>query len=235
MKTSLFARFTERASCAVRALSIAVFAVLAAGLASLGALSEFNVSVPPSTKTSGPETADVVRYAVTMSLYVPRVYDNTASLGKRVYKHQRIVGTAVVSRVEGEIEPDIAFELVNRSHKVNGRCVDYDCEVSLARWHVVGDNRTDKFRRASVAIEMEAVPSYIRDADFSKLSEDDTLILTLAGSGNKKHLSGSVAGTMGCGCYSFGHVSPTRSLFSWDVVDVAAVWGRFTMRRVSEE
>ena len=207
------------------------FAVLGAAL---GALSVFGVSAPPATSTSGPETADVVRYAVTMSLYVPRVYDNTASLGKRVYKHQRIVGTAVVSRVEGEIEPDIAFELVNRSHKVNGRCVDYDCEVSLARWHVVGDNRTDKFRRASVAIEMEAVPSYIRDADFSKLSEDDTLILTLAGSGNKKHLSGSVAGTMGCGCYSFGHVSPTRSLFSWDVVDVAAVWGRFTMRRLKD-
>ncbi len=211
-------------------------AARAAGLSALAAIATAAaaVSVPPSTSTSGPETADVARYAVTMTLYVPRVYDNAASLGRRVYKHQRIVGTAVVSRVEGEIEPNVSFSLVNKSHKVNGKSVDYDCEVLLARWHVVGDNRTDVFRRASVEIEMEAVPSYIRDADFSTLSEDDTLVLTLAGSGNKRHLSGAVAGTMGCGCHAFGHVSPTRSLFSWDVVDVAAVWGRFTMRRLKD-
>lgn len=211
-----------------------------AGLLCLGAVATVRlnggtgVTTPRSTVTSGPEASDAVRYAVTMTLHVPRVYDNTQSLGRRVYRTQRLTGVAVVSRADGEVEPDVAICLTNRSHKVGGKYVDYECDVWSTRWHVIGDNRTDLFRKASIALELEATPSYIRDADFSELSEDDTLVLTLAGSGTKKYVSGYVAGTMGCGCYQFGHVSPTRSLFSWDVVDVAAVYGRFTMRRLKD-
>jgi hypothetical protein len=210
------------------------------GLLCLGAVATVRlnggtgVTRPRPTATSGPEVSDIVRYAVAMTLHVPRVYDNTQSLGRRVYRTQRLTGVAVVSHVDDEVEPDVTLCLTNRAHKVDGKCVDYECDVWSARWHVIGDNRTDVFRKASIALELEATPSYIRDADFSKLSADDTLILTLAGSGTKKYVSGYVTGTIGCGCYQFGHVSPTRSLFSWDVVDVAAVYGRFTMRRLKD-
>ena len=51
-----------------------------------------------------------------------------------------------------------------------------------------------------------------------------------------KTLSGYAAGTIGCGCMAYGHVSPTRMLGFWgatDIVDdVAAVHGTWTAKLI---
>ena len=49
-----------------------------------------------------------------------------------------------------------------------------------------------------------------------------------------KAAAGKVAGTLGCGCTAYGHVSPTRKIGYWgptdDVDDVAAVDGTWSIR-----
>ena len=176
--------------------------------------------------------ARTTHYDLTMSLKVPAIVDNSRSLGKRVYKVQKIKGRVVVEHDRNGGEPSVEFrDMVNRSHKMsNGQYVKYATVVESGGWHAVGNNRTSVFKRPSIFLTIEATPSYaIADG------EDNTLIVTLAGSGSSaKCIRGYVAGQLGCGCYAYGHVSPTRILGTCTVVDTAAVWGTFTMKRTME-
>ena len=176
--------------------------------------------------------ARTTHYDLTMSLKVPAIVDNSRSLGKRVYKVQKIKGRVVVEHDRNGGEPSVEFrDMVNRSHKLsNGQYVKYATVVESGGWHAVGNNRTSVFKRPSIFLTIEATPSYaIADG------EDNTLIVTLAGSGSSaKCIRGYVAGQLGCGCYAYGHVSPTRILGTCTVVDTAAVWGTFTMKRTME-
>lgn len=162
-------------------------------------------------------------YDLYIDVNVPRVYDNANSLGYRRYQRQRLQGVLYADedgvRIEG---------LYNRKHKVGGVHVRYTCEVDNAEWAIVGNNRTGVFKRPSVKFALEAVPSYIGAYE---PTDDETLVLTLAGSGTFNRISGYVAGTLGCGCSWYGHTSPTRSYFTCDVVDKAAVYGRFRLKR----
>lgn len=168
-------------------------------------------------------SANAVTYDVTMRLRVPRVYDNSNSLGYRKYQTQKLVGTLTVS--EGG---EASMSLVNKTHKVNGVRVSYLCFADSAEWHLVGNNRTGKFNKTSVNLHLEALPSYV--PTYSP-TDDETLVLTLAGSGRGNRVSGYAAGTLGCGCAWYGHTSPTRDYFTFEVVDKAAVWGKFTLKK----
>lgn len=168
-------------------------------------------------------------YDVTMHLRVPAIVDNMQSLGRRVYKAQLLKGQMTVR--DTGWEPDVTFTaLENRSHKVSLRYVSYDVIVDKVGWHAIGDNRLDRFKKASVFLSLEATPSYAL-AD----GEDNTLILTLAGRGTTdRMLSGYAAGQLGCGCYAYGHISPTRIYGTDNVVDTAAVYGTWRARKVRE-
>lgn len=173
--------------------------------------------------------AKICVYDVTMHLRVPAIVDNMQSLGRRVYKVQLLKGQMTVK--DTGWEPDVTFTtLENRSHKVSRQYVSYDVVVDKVGWHAVGNNRTGNFRKASVFLSFEATPSYAL-AD----GEDNTLILTLAGRGSTdRAISGYAAGQLGCGCYAYGHISPTRIYGTGLVVDTAAVYGTWRARKVKE-
>ena len=179
----------------------------------------FAMFIAPAT--SAQKTVDV--YDVTISLSVPRVYDNAASLGQRKYQRQKITGEMVVT-YDGSGEPSITLRsLVNRTHKISGSCVRYSAtECELVRWHYIGDNKKCLFKTPSVSFYAEIDPSYNIS---QRVDEDNSLLLTFAGTGSStlsksmrgfsgartiNRLHGYATGTLGCGCYAYGHVSPTR-------------------------
>lgn len=167
-------------------------------------------------------------YDFSMTLHVPRVYDNWQSTGYRKYRTQKITGTLRVES-EGDGEPVLTFSrLTNKNHKVNGRNVEYEVfDIDSVAWHLVGSNRTGCFNTPSVCWWMMCEPDYNIGDD----GEDNTLVVELAGRGSGRWLRGSVAGTLGCGCRAYGHVSPTRIFGSGAVVDTAAVYGTWKAKR----
>lgn len=77
---------------------------------------------------------------------------------------------------------------------------------------------------------MKAEPNY----NIGEFDEDTSLFVTLSGSGKIKNgavksANGTVAGTLGCGCYYYGHTSPTKVIWWYgvsDIVsDIASVYG----------
>lgn len=173
-------------------------------------------------------------WSLKMRLYVPRVYNNMTSQGYRKYQVQTIRGEFIVAPVQ-DSEPDIRFEwLENATHKVNGCRVEYAAEPNGAvLWHAVGNNKTGRFDTRSVVLPIEAMPSY---AIGPVPNEDNSLVITLAGRGstNGRMLRGYVSGQLGCGCYEYGHVSPTRIWGTDRVMDTAAVFGTWNAKRLSQ-
>ena len=182
-------------------------------------------------------------YDLKMTLHVPRIYDNNKSLGKRKYQTQRVQGQMLMQYdCRGELL-DVKFtNMVNKTHKLsNGKRLTYPRvqlgDAVLPRFNAIGSNKTGKFTTASICFFLVAEPSY----NIGKLDEDNALYVTLAGRGNfhpckkyLKYVKGKVAGTLGCGCMAYGHVSPTRQIGycgATDVVDdVAAVDGTWSMK-----
>lgn len=185
----------------------------------------------------------VDEYSFKMTLKIPRIYDNMQSLGSRKYQKQLIKGTLLVRYIDGEIRPQFQIvDLVNRTHKINGKNITYDVIVDDEGNHVyprlnyVGDNKTGVFKKASIVFYFDAIPSYNIGED----EPDNTLLVTLSGTGSamkkKKYgcqiitsFSGTVSGTLGCGCTAYGHKSPTRIAGPYGptdyVDDVASVDG----------
>ena len=187
-------------------------------------------------------------YNFRMTLDVPRIYDNMASKGYRKYQKQTITGQMYITYDDAAAtSPTVSFsKLVNNTHKVGGAKVTYEASVVYETFPVVnaiGSNKTGVFRIPSVSFEIEALPSYAITAP----DEDNSLYVTLAGKGKSaiaggcrviKSLSGSVAGTIGCSCMAYGHVSPTRVMGAYGptgyVSDIAAVFGTWKATRISK-
>jgi len=162
-------------------------------------------------------------YKFTMTLKVPRIYNNTESLGYRKYNRQKITGFLKITYKDYQKPKFEIVQLVNKTHKINGTNITYTVTVDNNGEHVypklnyIGDNKTGVFKKASTIFYFDADPSYNIGAD----EPDNTLLITLSGSGNSKYkknyraqiintLGGTVAGAIGCGCRAYGHVSPTR-------------------------
>jgi hypothetical protein len=173
------------------------------------------------------------RWTIKMVLNVPRVFNNTSSTGYRKYQRQSLRGEFTVTPLQNT-EPDIQFTcLENATHKVNGQRVAYEVIPNGAMlWHGIGNNSTGKFATRSVVLPIEAMPSY---AIGPAPNEDNSLVVVLAGKGTPSGnvVRGYVSGQLGCGCYEYGHVSPTRVWGTDRVVDTAAVFGTWTARRIA--
>ena len=194
-------------------------------------------------------TTDV--YDFRMRVKVPRIYDNTASLGKRKWQTQLITGQMLVNYDTDDIAPVITFKnCVNLTHKINKKNVTYLCEQGydevVRRWVVMGNNKTGVFKDGSCFFFADFEPSYNIGDD----EPDNSLLLYFGGYGTLqkvktylpcdctcgesgtaykvKNWKGYCVGTMGCGCRAYGHTSPTRVLgfcgpaCDW-VSDVAAI------------
>lgn len=182
--------------------------------------------------------SETLVYKVTMHLHVPRVYNNTQSLGYRKPQRQVIIGYVSVDKdmaaqpdEEGNVsgEPEIyAYSFYNRTHKVAGSQVTY-ADQSLAddvMWRYIGNNKTGVFKRTCIKFSLDLNPSYNIGAD----EPDNTLVIQLSGIGkSEKLIRGSVTGQIGCGCFAYGHVSPTRDI-QGNVQDITPLYGRFTMK-----
>ena len=167
-----------------------------------------------------------------MVLSVPRIYDNMSSLGYRKRQTQRVVGYIYVDKKssQGLDEPDIAsVDFVNKTHKINGSRVTYhDALADGVMWRYIGNNKTGVFKNTQVKFTLDMDPSYNIGDD----EPDNTLIVTLAGHGaTEKTITGYVTGQIGCGCYAYGHKSPTRTI-GCNVSDISPLCGRFTMKRI---
>ena len=186
-------------------------------------------------------------YDLTLKLKVPQVLNNNNSLGERRYKSQTITGQLYISYdTEFENRPVISISnLVNKSFKVGGRNVTYTAEVNdneiYTRLVLIGSNKTGKFNTASTCFYVEAMPNYA----IGGVDEDNSFYILLAGQGTTaldkksgiryiKRLNGYATGTQGCGCYAYGHISPTRVagyIGATDQVDdVACVHGTWTAK-----
>ena len=177
--------------------------------------------------------AEVVAYKLTMSLKVPRVYDNMKSNGYRKIQTQKIKAFVLIDKVLGDDQTEPIVEVVgvvNKSHKVNGKFVTYrDVAAEDVMWRYIGSNKTGVFKKTNVMFGLDLDPSYNVGDD----EPDNTLIVTLSGYGyNECKIKGYVTGQIGCGCYAYGHVSPTRTIGCL-VSDIAPLCGTFTMKRVA--
>ena len=181
-------------------------------------------------------------YQFKMQLHVPRVYDNTKSLGYRKYQTQTIKGQLSFDySKDGKLIGMSFVNLVNYSHRMsNGKYVTYagalDDERTL-NCVAIGSNKTKKFKTACICFSLVAEPSY----NIGELDEDTSLYITLSGKGSIKNnaiktANGVVTGTLGCGCYAYGHTSPTRLWWLYgvtsEVSDVAAVYGKWSIKLI---
>ena len=205
------------------------------------------VMLPPTV--SGQVVTDV--YQLTLHLKVPRVYNNTQSLGYRKPNNQIVKGLLFVSYDDSKLDegggvarPVITIEgLYNKTHKLsNGKNVVYDPVTiyeydPMPRINVIGNNATEKFKTATAIFKFEANPSY----NIGEIEEDNTLIVECSGFGTVrsskgcqiiKRLSGMCTGQIGCGCMAYLHLSPTRYWWwcGWlhFADDVAAIQGRWS-------
>lgn len=189
------------------------------------------------------ESYVVDSYDFYMRLKIPAIKNNLDSLGSRELKWQRIYGTVHIGYVSPQSEPVVWLDgLYNRDYKIGGKNVTYQPAVTKASLHAIGSNLTQKFKVVMPSMEMTLNPSYNIGDD----EPDNTLILKLAGDGSAKKMTGYVTGDVGCGCYAYGHTSPTRIVY-WPwvssryvsyygrwfypcVVDIAPTYGRFVMK-----
>lgn len=187
-------------------------------------------------------------YKVKMYLYIPQVVDNMSSLGKRVYKREKIVGwMGLVYDLNDESEggsamPQVRFYgLENKSVKTStGGTISYEGyengNAMITRFNYIGDNRKESFSTVSWCFAADLGPSYKKG---EVITEDNSLYLFFAGKGSSRKskygrfvykFNGYATGTQGCACAEYGHKSPTRASMSFGVspvvVDVASVWGR---------
>lgn len=192
-------------------------------------------------------------YKFKLSLSVPQVFSNTASLGYRKYKKQVIRGYMYINWLDDGTFYVNFSHLVNHNFKVGNLAVSYegyeDKSSLLHSFTYIGDNKKNVFKKPCLCFQIELLPSYA----IGEPTSDNSFRLVLAGSGKSKQLkfktyritkkiSGFASGTQGCSCSAYGHKSPTRLagvLGNTDEVnDVVATWGRwqatFIRRNYSE-
>lgn len=181
-------------------------------------------------------------YDFKLSVNVPRIYNNTESLGYRKFQRQTIKGEMLMHyNMFGQLI-DVTFtNMVNKTHKLsNGKHVTYDAMLDIdkvyPRFNAIGNNKTEKFDTATLCFFLQAEPSY----NIGEMNEDNGLYVLLSGKGKfasktkyLKTANGYLTGTLGCGCMAYGHKSPTRQIGYFgpteEVSDVAAVYGTWKM------
>lgn len=133
-------------------------------------------------------SATVDTYRFRMRLQVPRIYNNTESLGYRKYQNQRIDGYLqfVYNDTTGKTKVRVKG-LENITHKINGRrityeCYDYPYDGISCSISAVGNNRTGKFSGCGTRFAFTADPSY----NIGEIDEDNSLILELSGVGKMR-------------------------------------------------
>lgn len=193
-------------------------------------------------ETTGVVIAEDV-YSFKLNLKVPQVIDNSSSRGYRKYKAQTIKGFLYILWMDdGSFRIDFSG-LENKNFKVRGVNVTYQGsevgDVLYSRFNYIGDNNKNSFTTPCIAFYLELQPSYA----LGGATEDNSFYLLLSGSGKSavykkfgcritKTLSGYAAGTQGCGCYDYGHKSPTRDASicgaSTEVNDVVATYGKWS-------
>lgn len=134
--------------------------------------------------------------------------------------------------------------MVNRTHKMaNGSYVTYDSTRLgdfTACFNAIGSNATGLFKTSSICFGLDAEPSY----SIGEFDEDNALYIVLSGKGSflpngmLKSAKGNAAGTLGCGCGAYGHLSPTRKIShfgpSSEADDIAAVFGIWMMKHIED-
>ena len=152
----------------------------------------------------------------------------------------------------GEMPEVVITNLVNKTQKLsNGSQIKYRCRIDQDKIptivNYIGDNKKGLFKTGSIVFFLDADPNYNKGED----DPDNSLLVAVSGKSSTRKtwfaeflgnaykylgyyyeyntFSGNVAGTLGCGCYAYGHTSPTRvggaCGASSNVSDVAAVWG----------
>ncbi len=128
--------------------------------------------------------------------------------------------------MDGNIAAYKLEDFVNKTHKLsNGKNVTYraemDYDACYPKFNAIGSNKTNIFRTASICFAIGAEPSY----NIGEYDEDTSLFVTLGGKGtiSKKgyiqHARGYLAGSLGCGCMAYGHISPTRKIGRYGATD----------------
>ena len=178
------------------------------------------------TTIAGGDAVVTEVYSLRMYLKVPQVLNNSLSTGRRVYTKQRLEGEMHVTYAGDSVNIAV-LGLVNKNFQVVGKNVEYQVYTDMTCWNLIGNNRTDTFRKPSVCFSMEAQPSYVWSWE---PDSDNSFVLTLSGLGTSyRILHGYVSGTQGCGCTAYGHKSPTRRMGPcgrpMHVSDVAATLG----------
>lgn len=185
-------------------------------------------------------------YDMKIQAYMPRVYDNTASVGYRKYQRQIITGQMYVTYDESDKISLRFSQFTNKTYKINGSPVTYEVFMnseSLHNFSWCGNNKTGKFTRPNCNFTIEMVPSYKIGSEML-----DNVHLSIACvKGSKKtvticrqkavvasSLSGSCAGQIGCNCTAWGHISPTRMWGFFGpsdiVTDIASVDGKVKLK-----
>ena len=189
------------------------------------------------------EIAAIDYYDFTLRLHIPRIYNNSTSLGYRKYQLQTIVGEMQLQYDKfGDIADIVFTNMVNKTQKLsNGSALTYPRSyldnIVYPRFNAIGNNKTKIFKTASICFNLAAEPNY----NIGEFNEDNGLYIQLSGKGTfdtykyyLKRATGYVTGTLGCGCMAYGHVSPTRKITYFGpqnaVDDVAAVYGRWTIK-----
>ena len=185
-------------------------------------------------------------YTLEMYLQVPQVLDNTTSQGSRKYKRQKIKGNMYVVWLDNGSYELLFENLVNTKFKVGGKEVTYagyEGYASIPRSYTyIGSNKSGKFKTPCMSFHLELEPSYAIGGN----NEDNSFYLQLSGSGGStissstggyrvaKRISGYCAGTQGCGCSAYSHLSPTRTASkegpSCNATDIVATWGTWRAR-----
>lgn len=189
-------------------------------------------------------------YDLSLRLKVPQVVNNSLSTGSRKFQNQTIRGQLYVQwRENGRYTLDFG-NLENKNFKVGKVNVKYtgyeDSEVVYPRFNYIGNNATETFRTPCICFYLELEPSYAIGGN----SEDNSFFLLLSGKGTStvkskigsriaSNFHGYVTGTQGCGCYAYGHKSPTRVASMYgpsevveDVVPTFGTWDARWKKRV---
>ena len=221
---------------------------IALGAASVGA----GTCTPGYAFSEDPSVLGVDGFKFKMMLKVPRIYDNNTSKGSRKYQAQKIEGEMYLIYRSGEMPEVVITNLVNKTQKLsNGSQIKYRCRIDQDKIptivNYIGDNKKGLFKIGSIVFFLDADPNYNKGED----DPDNSLLVAVSGKSSTRKtwfaeflgnaykylgyyyeyntFSGNVAGTLGCGCYAYGHTSPTRvggaCGASSIVSDVAAVWG----------
>lgn len=182
---------------------------------------------PPTARSDGKEEEDITaiaedEYDLKLTLKVPQVFDNSKSIGYRKYQTQNIKGKMYIVWLNNGSYRLLFENLENQQFKVGGQKVTYngteDRNVVYTRYNYIGSNKKNTFTTPTLCFFLELEPNYAIGGN----TEDNSFFVTVAGAGSsahsKKHncriskkFSGYVAGTQGCGCSAYGHLSPTRT------------------------